>query len=161
MFRKKIIGIFLLVIISFGCSETNESYYINIDAARREGALARGWIPNILPESSYDIYERHNLDTNRVWVRFKYDKNDIKSLINQIREIFTSEIDSINFIRPIGVSWWPKDLNKESFKDKQPNIKIYKYNNIITYSNKIQKMVQSFFVIDWNSNIAYYWQYES
>ena len=161
MFRKKIIGIFLLVIISFGCSEKNESYYINIDAARREGALARGWIPNILPESSYDIYERHNLDTNRVWVRFKYDKNDIKSLINQIMEIFTSEIDSINFIRPIGVSWWPQDINKESFKDKQPNIKIYKYNNIITYSNKIQKMVQSFFVIDWNSNIAYYWQYES
>lgn len=160
MCREKIIGIFLLSLFFSGCGETQDSYYDNIDAARKEGgAIEGGWIPHILPESSYDIYERHNIDSNLVWLRFKFDIKDIKRLIDQIQEINPAEIGDIEFISPGRVKWWPQNLNKESFKDKQSSLRIYRYDRVITYADNRQKIVPSFFVIDWNSNIAYYWWY--
>ena len=146
------------ILILLGCSETQDAFYKNIDEAKKDNAIERGWIPNIIPASSSEIYERHNLDTNRVWIRFKFDKKDIQGLIGKIKEVNPAEIENIEFPR-IGVKWWPKNLNKDSFT--QHSLKIYKYDRVIEYSDKRQKIVPSFFVIDWNSNVAYYWQYES
>ena len=50
-----------------------------------------------------------------------------------------------------------RDINKIQTR----NLKIYKYDKVIEYSNKRQKTVHSFFVIDWTSDVAYYWQYDS
>jgi len=147
----------LLSLFIVACSETIDTSYKNIDEAMKYGAVEKGWIPNILPRSSYEIYERHNLDTNTVWLRFKFDKRDINELIVQIEEVKQTEIERIEFPR-IRVKWWPKNLSKDSFI--QPGLKIYKYNRVIEFSDRRQKIVPSFFVIDWNSNIAYYWQYE-
>jgi hypothetical protein len=135
---------------------------MNIDAARRDGAIERGWIPDIIPESSSEIYERHNLDTNRVWIRFRFDNKDIRGLIDKIEEVHPDVIDSIKFINPGSVNWWNRSISKDTFgkKDISANLKIYKYEQVITYSGN-QKKIRSFFVINSNSNIAYYWQYES
>lgn len=151
-----------LFIFIFGCSETQDTFYRDIDAARKDSAIKKGWIPNILPESSTEIYERHNIDTNRVWIRFKFDKKDINELITRIEEVNPLEIETIKFINPDNVKWWPLNLNKDLFKinRKQVGLKIYKYHKVITYSDNRQKTIPSFFVIDWNLNIAYYWQYE-
>ncbi len=152
--RRSFVVFFILIL--FGCSETQDTFYKNINEAKKDNAIERGWIPNIIPVSASEIYERHNLDTNRVWLRFKFDKKDINELITQIKEMKPVEIENIEFPM-IGVKWWPKSLNKNSFT--QPGLKIYKFDRKIEYSDKRVKTVPSFFVIDWNSNIAYYWQY--
>ncbi len=155
--NKKIFGFIFLLFFIIGCSETQERFYPNMAAAKKDG-VGGGWIPDIIPESSTDIYERHDLDTNKVWLKFKIDKKDINELISQIEEVKPAEIEGVEFPR-IGVKWWPKSLNKDSFT--QHSLKIYKYDRKIEYSDKRVKTVPSFFVIDWNSNIAYYWQYSS
>lgn len=154
--------IFTLIIFIFGCGETKDVFYANIDAAKKAGEIERGWIPNILPESSSEIYEKTDIDSNQVWLRFKFDKKDIKNLLEQVKEVAAAEINTIKFNKPCNiiwcVNWWPRNLNKESF-NKQSVLKIYRYNRVLTYSDSHQKTVPSFFVIDWKSNIAYYWQY--
>jgi hypothetical protein len=152
-----------LFIFILGCGETKDSFYPNLDAAKKAGAIERGWIPGIIPESSKEIYERHNLDTNRVWIRFKFERKDIEGLIQQLEEISPTEIERIKFISPGSVNWWPKKLDKDSFsvKGSHSELKIYKYNRVMEYSDKHSKRIVSFFVINSDSNIAYYWQPDS
>lgn len=160
MFRRRFGFLFILFISILACSETKDAFYSNIDAARKAGAVQKGWIPSVIPESATEIYERHNLDTNRVWMRFRFDRNDIKGLIQQLEEISPAEIGRIEFISPGSVNWWPKKLDKDSFSTSgaQSGLKIYKYNRLLEYSDNRQKIIPSFFIIDWDSNVAYYWQ---
>lgn len=166
MLIRRILGLLSITLFIFihGCGEIQDTFYANIDAAKKDGAIKRGWIPNILPESSSEIYERSDIDSNQVWLRFKFDKKDIKSLLEQVEEVDTAEINTIKFNKPCNiiwcVNWWPRKLNKESF-NKQSVLKIYRYNRVLTYYDNHQETVPSFFVIDWNLNIAYYWQYAS
>jgi hypothetical protein len=49
------------------CREDFESHYPDVAAARRAGALDRGWLPEFLPADATDISEEHNIDTNVTW----------------------------------------------------------------------------------------------
>lgn len=159
MFMKFFVTtLFFLIIVA--CSETQDKFYSNIDEAIKHGAIEKGWIPNILPRSSSEIYERHDLDTNTVWLRFRFDKIDKYELTSQIEEVKTNEISSVSFSTP-HIRWWPKDLNKDFFTKGQPGLKLYKYKRVLQYADNSKKIVPAFIVIDWNSNIAYYWQYSN
>ena len=53
-------------VILLGCTDTVISEtYANIGEARKDGAIARGWLPAWLPASTTNIIEKHDLDTNR------------------------------------------------------------------------------------------------
>jgi hypothetical protein len=51
------------------CSENVERHYPDAAAARANLALGRDWywIPPIVPDSATNIWEFHNIDTNRTW----------------------------------------------------------------------------------------------
>jgi hypothetical protein len=66
--------IIFLFLLLFSCGEVKDSFYKTLDDAKRSGDIERGWLPVILPDSSYEIYERHDIDTNAVWVRFRANK---------------------------------------------------------------------------------------
>jgi hypothetical protein len=38
--------------------------------------MAAGWIPKVIPQSAYDIYETHNLHNNKVSLSFKFEPGD-------------------------------------------------------------------------------------
>jgi len=84
--------LFSLFMFILGCGETQEVFYKDMDAARKDNAVERGWIPNIIPESSTEIHERHDLDTNRVWISFKFDRKGIQGLIDQVEELTPAEV---------------------------------------------------------------------
>ena len=131
-----------------GCSfETSESYYINLDAAKKD--IEKGWIPDILPESAHDIYKLHNLDSNDMCMKYRFDK-DIENLIQEGKEVKPEEIAKIDFL-DLGVNWWPQWINKEYFKKQNSDIKLY------ISDDKQEYQMRDFFVIDTGSNIAYYW----
>ncbi len=152
--------LFALFVFILGCGETQDAFYKDMDAARKGNAVQRGWIPDIIPESSTEIHERHDLDTNRVWICFKFDIKGMQRLIEQVQELMPTEIKNVEFISPGRVNWWPKKLNKGSFDMKCPQsgLTIYKYHRLLEYSDNRQKGILSFFAIDWDSNKAYYWQ---
>ena len=52
------------------------SKYENLDEARADGAMGRGWIPDWLPENAIDIHEHHDLDTNVRAISFSVDQTE-------------------------------------------------------------------------------------
>ncbi len=56
--------------------DTVESTYPDAEAAIKDGAIERGVIPAFLPPSAKDIYEKHSLDTNEVWLRFSMEPGE-------------------------------------------------------------------------------------
>jgi hypothetical protein len=149
--------ILLLFLLLFSCGEIKDSFYKTLDDAKRSGAVERGWLPPILPDSSYEIYERHNIDTNAVLARFKVNKSDMNKLMSQLEKIQPGEIDSIQFPQP-RIKWWPKEINKNSIGKGPNGLRLFKYKRIISYSDNKQNVEQAFIIIDAKSEIIYYWQ---
>lgn len=76
-------------------SETHKKLYSNKQDVLKDNAIKRGWIPDILPDSAYNINEVHNIDTNKVEGSFHYLEKDEKNLLNAIRKNsnFKFEVD--------------------------------------------------------------------
>lgn len=54
----------LAAIFCASCGENHEEFYPTRDEALKSGSVDRGWLPDWLPEDSYNISEAHNIDTN-------------------------------------------------------------------------------------------------
>ena len=54
----------LIVICVLTACEVHTSRYDTLQAAREDQLFERGWVPDVLPESTRSLVEAHNLDTN-------------------------------------------------------------------------------------------------
>lgn len=104
----RVIIFFAVIVVSalLGCGETPEVYYPTFKEAVSDGAVARGWIPEWLPKSAVEIHERHNLDTNRSMLAFRFDGTE------KIEFGATCErIEPVKAREPtFKVPWWPEDV---------------------------------------------------
>lgn len=91
-------------------NETVKSEYPNAQAAISAGAIQRGWIPAFLPSSATQIIEKHNLDTNEVWLRFLIDPKQLYSIEKRCQPILPSEIV---LPRRSAGDWWPDALTEK------------------------------------------------
>ncbi len=85
------IGGAILLIVGYGIA-LNLSYYgdtvysrhANLAAARL--TIQHGWIPELLPAGSNDIWETHDLDTNVGGGGFQFPSKDLEAFKNQARQ---------------------------------------------------------------------------
>ena len=100
------------VILAAACEpmETGRSEYPSAQAAISAGAIERGWVPEFLPSSAREISEKHNLDTNEVWLRFSVDPNERSSIDMSCRKISGS--DAVLPRKGAG-EWWPEALTEQ------------------------------------------------
>ena len=95
--RKRLLSIggVILFIVVYGIAlkvsdyvglDTVSSRYANLAAARLDGVIERGWVPELLPADSNDIWETHNLDTNIGGGGFQFPSNDLEAFKNQARQ---------------------------------------------------------------------------
>ncbi len=97
--------VLLLAAILTGCfSETPQVGYRNLEAAIRDGAVSRGWIPMWLPLSSYDIREKHDLDTNAQILLFKVQSWDNDVLSDHCQPVDAAQPPTLD------ASWWPEHI---------------------------------------------------
>jgi hypothetical protein len=54
-------------------------HYATSAEARADRAIERGWLPEILPDSAFDIDEEHNIDTNRGGGTFHFAATDAET----------------------------------------------------------------------------------
>lgn len=69
--------------------ETQTNLYLNKEDVLKEKAISRGWIPLIIPNSSYEIVETHDIDTNEIDTNeiegsFKYQDIDEKVFLSKL-----------------------------------------------------------------------------
>ena len=88
------IGGAILLIVGYGIAhkvsdygDTVYSRHANLAAARLDGVIERGWIPELLPAGSNDIWETHDLDTNVGGGGFQFPSNDLEAFKNQVRQL--------------------------------------------------------------------------
>ncbi len=92
-----------------GQKDLMSSRYRSFEKASEDGAFESGWLPRTLPRSAWDILEVHNLDTNEIWIVFRYRDNSIEELTNAC--IARQEVrfpDAKRAKRDVG--WWPVEL---------------------------------------------------
>ncbi len=125
-----------------------DSYYEDYDAAKKLGAIspqepiADMWIPSLLPESAYNIFERHDLDSNRQWLKFSFDHNELQYILKFCEPI---EKEKVIFPRSNNIDWWPEDINKGN--------KNYSYYRC--YKNVAR--VDFWIMVDNATNTVYFW----
>jgi len=92
MIKKLILGMILFIVATyymlvtyFGDVQINK--YDSKSAVKEEQAIERGWVPNILPDSAFEISETHDLDSNQLFGSFSYKEPDEKKLLAQLTVI--------------------------------------------------------------------------
>lgn len=79
----------------FGQSDIVTSRYETIKSAKDEGVMARGWLPDILPDSSFAIRTSNNLDLNSSNGEFSFNRNDY-SQFSKLCDSYRQGITSTN-----------------------------------------------------------------
>jgi hypothetical protein len=84
---KKIGAIlFVVAVLLFGAiwlvgySETFESHFETYQQLKESELINKGWVPDFIPKSAYDIDETHTVDAGRVNVRFRFLPGDTKEI---------------------------------------------------------------------------------
>jgi hypothetical protein len=93
------------------CSgDLQESFHSSLANARRDGLIDRGWIPDILPESSQNIRELHDVSGGTTWCTFDFAPADWASFRQNLER---GAVESPNRVQRPQVSWWPPLLTGE------------------------------------------------
>ena len=114
--NRQVIFAVILPVAIYGCigplSEKPERQYATAEEARADGALERGWIPEILPRDAHAIREVHDIATNLTWGCFSTEHvEDVRALLVRMMAQRAQG--------PIGpqpresfrdFSWWPEAM---------------------------------------------------
>jgi hypothetical protein len=70
----------LAIVCVAGCRETPRAYYATAADAVADGAIARGWLPDVLASNVRDIHESHDVDSIHGNAVFRYEADLIPKL---------------------------------------------------------------------------------
>lgn len=159
---------FLALSYFFNYMEVVDTYYPTLLAAKASGVVGKGkWVPPILPPSASDIHERHDIDTNEVWIKFRFDLCDLAVLLKQLEELSTKDISSLKLWglrtprwwhkrRP---DWWPALLSQKSITNATDNfpfiVALYKWS--LNYGDVRTVYYRGYFFLNSKTNTGYYY----
>ncbi len=108
-----ILGAFAMLIIvpmPSTMSFVREGHYATYVQAVEHGAIARGWLPEFVPETASKISDIHCLDTNSALLRLSLPEAGRSQLRETMRSVPPSKCD-VPAEHLIGlVEWWPQDV---------------------------------------------------
>jgi hypothetical protein len=105
----------LALLVSLACAmlacrgDRRESFYPSLADAKKDGAIARGWIPDFLPGSSRSIHELHEISPSTAWCAFEFLPTDSSALKKKLNADGGS-LSSVRRVPDPGKSWWPSVL---------------------------------------------------
>ncbi len=137
--QKLIYTFFLLTGLLFiSCNENVESHYSNYEELKSSGYLSNGWIPELIPDNSFEIREIHNIDINHVFGTFKYRSNNFDKTIENLEKVDKTELEKLlqEINSPKRPEWF---LDNEVLIDKKINL--YRFDNFILIVKQQDKQV--------------------
>ena len=150
--KRTTTAIILLIVSALlsACSEVSTSYYPTYEAAVKDGAVKRGWIPEIVPESATELHEEHDLDTNNVWLRFNLSNSEKSRLTAGLQKLSHQDISKTKLRYPSKADWWFEGLIQQSPANEGAlNADIY---TLKCYNGK-----NGYLAFDRVSEKVYYW----
>jgi hypothetical protein len=136
--------------LSIACGyDTVENRYATLSEAVEHGAITHGWIPEFLPESSTSIIERHDLDTNEIWLSF-----DLPAAEHLFLRDVCPATDAVVGPRSVP-SWWPESLSAEG---EIPNTMFVGRCDIPITVGGVTRRRTGFIAVDADASRAWYWE---
>ena len=121
--------------------------YATLAEARQAGAIAKGWIPEGLPDGSHDLREGHVPGTPQHWGLFEYPQAEERALRALLSE---QELDAsgVECDIPARIEWWPRILRGplDASRLAATGTRLYR-----------SKDGALLFAVNWNQARAYYW----
>lgn len=94
-----------------GCGEYEETAYANLAAAKADGAVDRGWIPDWIPQTAVQIQEAHDLDSNHSALALRFSPKESWNPPPTCKQISRADLPK----PPTRPSWWPTDVPPSPF----------------------------------------------
>ena len=69
-------GVFIGAVWLVDNAQTFESHYDTYQKLKESELMSQGWVSNVIPKSSYDIYELHRVSGGIITVRFRFHTGD-------------------------------------------------------------------------------------
>ncbi len=136
-------------------SDRFESSYPSLAEAKKDGAIDRGWVPDdILPSSSRNIHEVHDLSPSREWCAFEFAPYDSERLRKSLKSIDVLP-PSVRRVRDPKVPWWPTALkgNLDAQGIRNQGFDLYA---IERPANSVQSFIL-LFAVDWSKGRAFFY----
>jgi hypothetical protein len=145
----------IATIAGCGWFETRESFYANYSQAVSDGAIIKGWLPMFLPHSATNIAERHDIDTNEIWVQFYFSKDDLSFLLRSCEKIESTKVIYPRLNVTQAIDWWPSNL-RGSLNNSDHIYKFYRCSqDTASPLGSVKK--PAFLALDSDSAVAWYW----
>jgi hypothetical protein len=142
--------LFSLVVASAaacGNSDVVTESYATLEEATKAGAIERGWVPDGLPDGTFELREAHDLDSNRQWGLFSFPQAQAESL-HRLLDSEEASVAGMTIDIPGRVEWWPVLLRGSLDPEKIRSTGLRAYRS---------KNGQRVFLVNWEQGRAYYW----
>ncbi|PML53537.1 hypothetical protein [Vibrio lentus] len=81
----KVISLLSALVLLAGCSDAVTNQYATYAEAQQDSLFERGWLPDILPESTIDIEVVNNLDNNTSHGGFLIEESGLQVFLQQVK----------------------------------------------------------------------------
>lgn len=138
--------------------ETTSKLYKDRLSAESSGAISNRWLPEFLPQSAFDIHEKHNIDYGTGIIKFSLPPSKIQIFVSSLQPM--PQEDFANS-RPVWVyrseKWFPNSIVKGTFEELENNgFKLYWLNEGTRHSKDRRWFVainpETGVVCIWNRN---------
>lgn len=101
------------ILLAAGCGgDTVRSHYATRQMAEGDRLFERGWLPEMIPSSSFDIVTRNDLDLNTSEGEFSFAPADAADFRVKLRRMEVREIPESAQFRYLERGYWPYEYNK-------------------------------------------------
>jgi hypothetical protein len=140
---------FLIGLGVLGCRNVDvvTASYATLEEARRDGAIARGWIPEGLPPGTHEIREAHDLDSNRRWGLFNFPMEE-SDVLRRLLKAQERPLAGMRLDAPARIEWWPVLLRGALNPETIAATGLQAYESING---------DLIFIVNWKQGRAYYW----
>lgn len=149
------LGWLVFVWLSAKFSDRFEAFYPSLAEADKDGAITRGWIPDdILPSSSRNIHEVHNLSPSREWCAFEFATDDSEKLRKNLK-IIDGPPPSVRHVRDPNVPLWPTTMkgNLDAQRIRKDGFELYV---IERPANAVMTEIL-LFALDWSKGRGFFY----
>lgn len=100
-----------LLVAAAGCAaeRVNTMSFASFREARDAGAVARGWVPAVLPEGAYELRAAYEPDGWKRWGILNFRAGDTAAL-RAVLEAGEVSLDGTRIDIPGRIEWWPLAL---------------------------------------------------
>ena len=82
-------------------AENESNSFDNYQSLEKSGLIRRGWVPEFIPKSAYNIEEHHALDMPYIFVKFNFEPEDISYFEKSCESVAKNQYECPNDGDPV------------------------------------------------------------